>query len=169
MKILNRLPFSLAPSVVSTPNGILAVKSYQIIVMVSVTARGVAKLPEEWPRFPAILDTGTNHNFAIREDQLERWASLRLRQRGTVRIRGEVIPLFAGSVWIHSNRPGTMNLAEGRAVQLQTPDGLIVYPESASSAARLPVVGLRALVRNHLTLIVDGNRCEVTLKTPGWF
>jgi hypothetical protein len=39
MRIVNRLPFSHAPSVVSTPDGTVAVKPYRIIVMVSITAR----------------------------------------------------------------------------------------------------------------------------------
>jgi len=35
--------------------------------------------------------------------------------------------------------------------------------------ARLPILGLRALVRSNLKLIIDGKRREVTLKTSGWF
>jgi hypothetical protein len=48
-------------------------------------------------------------------------------------------------------------------------EGLILFPESAHNPARLPILGLRALVRNRLKLIIDGKRREVTLKTSGWF
>jgi hypothetical protein len=169
MKILNRLPFSKSPSVVSTPDGVAEVKPYQIVVTVSLAARRLMELPPGSPQFPAILDIGTNHNFAIRSELFERWARVRLRQRGKVRIRREYAPLLTGSVWIHPNRPGTRDFAEGPAIPLEMPEGLIVFPENAPNPARLPILGLRALVRNHLKLIIDGKRCEVTLKTPGWF
>jgi hypothetical protein len=54
-------------------------------------------------------------------------------------------------------------------LELEMPEGLTVYPESAPNPARLPILGLRALVRNRLTLIINGKRRELTLKTPGWF
>ena len=69
MKVLSRLPFSQSPSVVSTPDGIVEVKPFQIVLMVSLAPRGLTELPKESVRFPAILDTGTNHNFSIREEQ----------------------------------------------------------------------------------------------------
>ena len=169
MKILDRLPFSQGPSEVSTPDGIAEVKPYQIVVIVSLVARDLLDLPQGSPRFPAILDTGTNHNLSVRTEHFERWARLRLRQRGKVRIQGDDVPLVAGSVWIHPNRPGTHRLTEGQAIRLEMRDGLIVYPETAPNPARLPILGLRALVRNHLKLIIDGRHREVTLKTPSWF
>ncbi len=72
MKILNRLPFSEERSSVSTPDGIVDVKPYQIVVMVSLAARGLMELPEGSRRFPAILDTGNNHNFSIRTEHFDR-------------------------------------------------------------------------------------------------
>ena len=110
-----------------------------------------------------------NHNFSIRSEHFERWARLQLRQRGKVRTRGDKVPLLAGSVWIHPNQPGTSDPSEGQPIRLEMHEGLIVYPEDAPNPARLPILGLRALVRNHLTLIIDGKRREVTLKTAGWF
>jgi hypothetical protein len=138
-------------------------------VIVSLAAREIMDLPAGSPRFPAILDTGTNHNFSIRTEHFERWARLSLRQRGKVRIQGAEVPLLAGSVWIRPNRRGTADLAEGQAVRLEMHEGLIVFPENAPNPARLPILGLRALVRNRLKLIINGKRREVTLKTSGWF
>ncbi len=72
MKILNRLRFSEGPSVISTPDGVAEVKPYQIVVTVSLAPRGLVELPGGWPRFPAILDTGMNHNSSIRRGPFER-------------------------------------------------------------------------------------------------
>ena len=78
MKILDGLPFSERPTVVTTPDGIMEVKPYQIVVIVSLAARGIMDLPRDTPRFPAILDTGMNHNLSIRTEHFERWARLPL-------------------------------------------------------------------------------------------
>jgi hypothetical protein len=169
MKILRRLPFSDSPATVTTPDGIAGVKPYQILTWVSVAARKHTEMPAGLPRFPAILDTGMNHNFSIRREHYENWTRRVLRQRGRVRIGGEEVPLFAGSVWIHPNRSGTTQPSDAPAFRLDLPDGIIVYPKDVPNPARLPVLGLRALVRSRLKLVIDGERQEVTLKTPGWF
>jgi hypothetical protein len=72
MRILDRLPISEKGWVVPTPDGAEEIKPYQIIVMVSISDQEVLDLPEDALRIPAILDTGNNHNFAIRQGQLER-------------------------------------------------------------------------------------------------
>jgi hypothetical protein len=54
-------------------------------------------------------------------------------------------------------------------MRLRTPEGIVVYPDDVSNPARLPILGLRALVRSELTLIIDGKRRAATLKTAGWF
>jgi hypothetical protein len=73
-----------------------------------------------------------------------------------------------------SEGPSTVSTPDGVAEvkpyqRLEMHEGLIVYPEDAPNPARLPILGLRALVRNRLTLVIDGKRREVTLKTSGWF
>ena len=169
MKILNRLPLSESHSSVPTPDGIAEVKPYQIVVMVSLAPRKLMELPEGSPRFPAILDTGNNHNFSIRKEHFERWARVRIGERGRVRSGGNELPLLAGSVWIHPNQPGRSYLWDKPPFRREMQERLIIYPEVAPNPSRLPVLGLRALVRNRLKLIIDGNRREVTLKTSSWF
>jgi len=66
MKILDRLPFSETRTEVWTPDQLVTVKPYQVIVTVSLAVRELIELDPGLPRFPAILDTGNNHNFAIR-------------------------------------------------------------------------------------------------------
>ena len=93
---------------VPTPDGEEAVKPYQIIVLVSITAKKLRELPHDAPRIPAVLDTGHNHNFAIRRGQLERWVPLTLPRTGQIEVGGSIVPLLAANLWIHPNREGTV-------------------------------------------------------------
>ncbi len=169
MRILDRLPFSEEPTEVWTPDGIAEVKPYQIVVWVSLAARRVIHSPSGLPRFPAVLDTGTNHNFVIRQEHLERWAKLPLSDRGRVRAGGRPVPLMAGQVWIHPNQAGSATPSDRHPVRLKVTEGIVVFPEDVANPARLPVLGLRAIVRNELSLIIDGKHRAVTLRTAGWF
>jgi hypothetical protein len=44
-------------------------------------------------------------------------------------------------------------------------EGIAVYPPDVANPARLPILGLRDLVRNGLTLLIDGKTREVTIAT----
>jgi hypothetical protein len=46
------------------------------------------------------------------------------------------------------------------------PQGISVVEEG--DAPRLPPIGLRTVVGNKLTLVIDGDRRQATLKTKGW-
>ena len=70
----------------ATPDGTAGV-AYQIVVMVSIAAKRVIELPSDPPRFP-VLDTGNNHNFAIRQEQFARWTWSSLPKRGLVSVGG---------------------------------------------------------------------------------
>lgn len=62
MQILRNLPFSDAPG--ALPHlGNIVIRPYQIVVWVSVSASET--LDPEARRFPAVLDTGHNHNFSL--------------------------------------------------------------------------------------------------------
>jgi hypothetical protein len=142
---------------VVTPDGAVEVLSYQIVVMVSIAAKKVIALPADAPRFPAVLDTGNNHNFAIRHEQLVRWTDLSLPKRGLVNVGGRTIPLYAANVWIHPDL--------GEPFRLRMEEGIVVYPPDMANPARLPILGLRGLVRNGLTLLIDGKTKDVTVAT----
>jgi hypothetical protein len=167
MKIIDRMPLGEGTSEVWTPDGIAVVKPCQIVVMVSLSEGDILEPGSR--RFPAILDTGLNHNFAIRHEHLDRWTALRLPTRKSVTIQKQEIPLAAAYVWVHRNVASTNSPSDSQPIRLRTPEGIAVFPENAPNPARLPILGLRALVRNNLTLIMDGKRRRVTLKTPGWF
>jgi hypothetical protein len=142
---------------VATPDGTAEVMPYQIVVMVSIAARRVIALPADAPRFPAVLDTGNNHNFAIRHDQFVRWTGLTLPKRGLVNVGGRTIPLYAANVWIHPDL--------GDPFRLRVEEGIVVYPPDVANPARLPILGLRSIVRSGLTLLIDGKTKDVTVTT----
>jgi len=167
VKIIDRQPLREGSSEVWTPDSIALVKPFQIVVMVSLSIGDF--LEPGVRRFPAILDTGLNHNFAIRREHLDRWTALRLPARKPITIRKKQIPLAAAHVWVYRNEPGTNLPSDLVPIRLRTPEGIAIFPENEPNPARLPILGLRALVRSDLTLIIDGKRREVTLKTPGWF
>lgn len=167
MKILDRLPFAEEESRVPTPDGIAIVRPYQIIVWVSLAAHDVLKPPPGMPPFPAILDTGNNHNFAIRREQLERWTRLTLSRRGQVAFNGHVVPLMAAHLWIHPNAPGISAPSEREPFRLPLEEGIAVYPSNVPNPARLPILGLRAIVQNNLMLTIKGRSRHVSLREAG--
>jgi hypothetical protein len=169
MKILDRLPFLDTRSDVWTPERLETVKPYQIVVTVSLAMRERLEPDPGLPRFPAILDTGHNHNFAIREQQLRSWAQITPSEsRHYIAVQGRRIPLINAGFWLFPNEPGQSAVSGRLPRRLAMPEGIAIFPEDLPNQARLPILGLRALVINDLKLIIDGKRREVTLKTPGW-
>jgi hypothetical protein len=159
MKILDRLPIGDEPETIHVGAEAVTIKRFQIFVWVSIQAS---------PPFPAILDTGHSHNFSITESQLARWTGLQSRQLrliGTTRLKGEKLWQLQGDVRLHRNRPGTRELGEGH-LSLVLDEGFTLAPEGSS---RLPLIGLRSIVRNRLILRIDGKRRQVMLGTRGWF
>src|SRR5262249_51123477 len=115
VKILDRVPYSSEATFVSAPGGTVRVKPYQIVVVVSVSLPALLEWDPRMPGFPAILDTGNNHNLSIIRGHLLRWAGLQpeaVRIIGAIRDRQQRIPLHAASVWLHKNRPGERALRE---------------------------------------------------------
>jgi hypothetical protein len=66
---------------------------------------------------------------------------------------------------IHSNREITANLSEGLPRALDMDQGIAISPASASNPARLPILGLRGLIRNKLRLTIDGEGRSLTLES----
>lgn len=136
----------------------MEVRRYQIVVWVSLRTL----------LFPAILDTGHSHNFAIREGQLKSLAGVdSLPVIGHARVNRLLLPQAKADVWLHGNRRGTREPG-ATALLLTMEQGITIYPEGSQNAPRLPLLGLRAISRNNLTLVIDGKRRSVTLKS-GWF
>ncbi len=172
MKILDRMPYLTVPSAVTVRGEAVRVKPYQLVVWVSVGARDASEWDARTPRFPAILDTGNNHNFAIGRGQLQRWTGLHpesLEASRAIWEGGKRVPLHAANVWLHRNRPKSREMHPYKyPYRLRIKDGIAIYPDE--SAFRLPILGLRALTANELRTVIDGKRRQTTVSTasPWW-
>src|SRR5437868_5407521 len=60
--ILRDMPFFNQPLTAVVGGEVVSVRSYQIIVWITVTSPRLPALPPNAPRIPAILDTGLSHN-----------------------------------------------------------------------------------------------------------
>jgi len=166
MNILERLPVPVATYTVKMPDGREEnVNPYQVVVWISLSGKDELELDPDRPCFPAVLDTGLSHNFAIRQEHLDVWTGLTLAPSGSsTSIGGKILFPKSAHVWIHCNEPGLATKSNLPPVRLRAPEGIIVYPNHLPNPLRIPTLGLRALVRNDLTLIIDGKQREVTLK-----
>jgi hypothetical protein len=168
ISILRDLPFFDHETKAGSPTGEVVVRPYQIVLWVSITRQFATALDAGTPRFPVILDIGNNHNFALRQEHLVSWAGAAMpdhfvRQR--VNIAGQQLPLISANVWLHRNQAGERDAFSRRpAVCLELPEGIAVYPPHVPNAIRLPTLGLRALARNGLRLVIDGKKLRVSLQ-----
>jgi hypothetical protein len=170
MKILDRLPIPQADTHVSVGAEVVRLKKHQIIVWVSLTIESAALWRPSALRFPAIVDTGHTHNFAIQNKHIVRWAGIdseRIRPIGLVRHAGNRIPLHAVRVWLYRNQRGTSAVANDEPLYLNLPDGIAIFPDSREYP-RLPLLGLRAILGNNLHLTVDGAQASANLRTSDW-
>ena len=76
------------------------------------------------------------------------------------------IPLLGANVWIHPNRPGLIDPSGQPPFCLELKGGIAVYPPDVPNPARLPILGLRGLIRNRLRLTIDGATRALTLESP---
>jgi hypothetical protein len=133
-----KLTISPKPTTTTSPVGPIKLKAFQIAVPVRLSFQGILS-----PEFPAILDTGLSHNFSMREEHLQQWLQLPAKRIGVVFINGHPVPTVQADLML-----------EGKTLLLR--EGVVVYPPKSPFAPRLPTLGLRALVRNKVRLVIDG-------------
>ena len=168
--ILRNLPFYDRPTNVQVRGRSIPVKRDQIIVWVSLSEIDLEQLDPNTPRFPAILDTGCNHSFAIRQQHLIEWAGIQpdyLPKLKSTRLHGSVVPQLSANIWLHRNLSGDRDEFSARPpFQLETEQGIAVVPEAEGRGEpRLPLLGLRAIRWNHLHVAIDGHRRLVNIRT----
>jgi hypothetical protein len=96
MRILDRLPIARLDTLAFVGAENVRLKKDEIIVWVSVTRKTNVAWNPATPRFPAIVDTGHTHNFAIQHQHLVRWAGIQpelLKPIGSIRHDGKRLPL----------------------------------------------------------------------------
>jgi hypothetical protein len=169
MKILDRLPVDDEHDRLDIHGEALRIRPFQIIVQVSISDR--SRWDARTPIIPALLDTGNNHNFSIQENHLARWVGVHpqsLPFLGAIREGGRTPSLRFANVWIHRNRSGRRDLRYGEPFLLPLEEGIAIYPDDGSNYPRLPLLGLRAIIKNNLKLVIDGKRKYVSLSSPAW-
>jgi hypothetical protein len=163
MKILNRLPFSQQERVVPLPNGnYQTIQPLLVVVWVSLKIR-----EQQYGPIPAFLDSGHNHNFSISRDQFRSWLGIEpesLEPSGRVRLRGAEETLRKADILLHRNQPGTELLIADNPLSLGTDQdrGIAIHEKTPW---KLPLLGMRPIVRNNLHLTINGRHGHVTLRT----
>jgi hypothetical protein len=151
------LPYYAEKTNVSIRGEVVEVKAFQIIVWVSVSIPLIQDWDANIPRIPAILDIGNNHNFALSEEQMVRWAGLQpasLKLLKVMREKGERVPLHSASLWIHT---------DADPFRLNVKGGIAVYE---SGAPRLPIFGPPSLTNNKPQTFIYGDTKQVLIRTP---
>jgi hypothetical protein len=169
MKILDRLPISAKHLLIDVHGKPLRLKPYQIVAQVSIS--NIRTWDARTPTIPVLIDTGMNHNFSIQEAQLTRWAGLHsqaLLPMGSMREGGRTPSCYRAHVWIHRNRTGMRDLRDGEPFRLDLDEGIMIYADDGSDYPRLPLLGLRAIIKNKLKLAIDGKRQHASLALPVW-
>jgi hypothetical protein len=173
MRILDRLPIPENRASLRFGDRYVTIHANQILVWMSVHLSGVLKPEEKIPGFPALVDTGNNFGFSLKERHLREWAAIDpdlLDVRGAIAVEGTVVTRRGATVWLYANIPGRQDAASDRPpFRLEMSKGIAVYGRDADfSAPRLPLLGLPALLGNDLDLWLDPERRHVTVQTRTW-
>jgi hypothetical protein len=153
------LTFSAEARSVADPSSgaTVRLKPYQVLLWLSITHRGLSRLPVGTPRLPALLDTGHNHNLSLREEHLRScgletpwpWANTRLRVRDASGREREV-PRLLVDVWLHADSPQGEESAYPLRFGFR---GAACYPSNgAVPGPHLPLLGLAALCTGTIKL-----------------
>jgi hypothetical protein len=173
MKILDRLPISEKRTSLQFGDRFITIRLNQILVWVSVHLATTREPESNIPRFPALLDTGTNFAFSLPDRQLREWAGIDpslLVSLGDAEINGQVVTCRRATVWVSPSSPGRQELAGDRPpFRLEMSKGIAVYPPDAMpTAPRLPLLGLPALLDNDLDWWLDPERRCITVQSRSW-
>jgi hypothetical protein len=155
MKILDRLPIPENRKSRRFGDRYVTIHANQILVWVSVHLSGILVPEENIPRFSALVDTGNNFGFSVRDRHLREWAGIDpdlLDVRGDIAIEGSVVTRRRSTVCLYANVPGWQDAASDRPpFRLEMSKGIAVYRRDADFLApRLPLLGLPALLGNDL-------------------
>ncbi|GEM_PF-6339522 len=185
-QILDHLPYLAARQSLRIPTGeVVEFYSYQIVVWVAVTLGNEAWEPDVNPRFPAVIDTGTNRGFYLHERHLRDWAGIpdpltpAPSSGGPYLWHPDETPiptwrLHGHKVWIFPNRATTHEI-DSAAQPFDLGVQPVFFPEHPAiklrnrrlalpPGPRIPALGLPAFEPRRLHLHIDAGARTVTLK-----
>jgi hypothetical protein len=170
--IVRKRPFFKRRTSWQVAGGAVPILPFQIALSVSIAHNRERVLHPLTPRFPAVLDTGFNNTFLLREEHLQDWAGLRrehLAPAGEMTARGKKVPVFRAHVWLHPNVPGTREeLPGGRPFCIELDPGLAVCPRGMTEP-RLPLLGMRALFLGNLQMSFRWRTMLFSLRATPWW
>lgn len=144
----------------------------QIIIWAALTAHPRKPPTAGTPLFPVLLDTGFNETFLMQQRQAEAWltpavfAAFKIRGRAFQAGR-ESIPGWDMALWLYPNVPDTRDPdTASTPVPLALPLGVPLTPPGSAHTKEKPLLGLRAIRVNDLSLRIDGRRRRVWLDAP---
>ena len=174
--VLHRFPLSVQPRKVYFREYELSIRPNQLAVWVSLSMNS-----EEPGRhvFPALIDTGFGHTFALHAEQLRVWFQLfpeyhsrPIRFNGVDYSRAPTVSLWLFRRWSHSAN----EIAMEPPILLSTQGlGIVVNPHNGEPTdelrnpivrrrfPRIPLLGMETLRQNRLRLFVDAWRSRFSL------
>lgn len=170
--ILRRLPFFDHDTSLRIPDGpALVIRNHQIIVWVSIAPATCRDLPKNARRLPVLLDLGFNAELLVREDHIRDWMKSAWSETdyplvGNAIVHGRSAPIFQANFWIHPNTSGSRGqLSDAAPFCMETDTGIAVC-SAVMPEFNLPLLGLSALRKNRLRLLVNGEKRYVSLRAP---
>ncbi|MBI1900567.1 MAG: hypothetical protein HYS13_05580 [Planctomycetia bacterium] len=181
--IVSGLPYVTRSVRIDTSRGV-SVQFYarQIPLFVCVGERSEPQPATDAVVFPAVLDTGFNRDFLCQESHLSELAGIRASGLDWVdaawvyanRALGEAADakVVAANVWLFGNVPGKRALSRGLAIRLDVDPGIHVILDASQPndaqyrRPRVPLLGLHALERAGLRVIIDTKQRTVDIEAP---
>jgi hypothetical protein len=152
-----------------------AIHADQPIVWIVVAPFEATRIaPDTHRYFPAVLDTGFAGRVLLNHRHLTAWAGvgesdLRLEPK-TETVYGQVLPRLQLKAWLLTTDP-ILNTASAyqHAFPLRIRDGITVVTKATATPwnqrPELPLLGMRLLADNFLTLTVHGLQRTIDLQT----
>lgn len=143
----------------------------QHLIWATFTPGGPSPPPPGAALFPILIDSGFNETFLMQERQARAWMGTAFAGFQTAgrwfQMGHELIPAWAISLWAYPNVPGTRDPDVLRPpTRLRLPGGVPLTPPGSAYAKEKPLLGLRAIRFNKLTLRIDGGRERLWLDAP---
>jgi hypothetical protein len=130
--VKSHLNYHSEKTTISVRDELVEIKAHQIIVWVSLSVADIDEWDERIPKFPAILDIGHTHAFALTEHHLRKWAGIHvstLSRIGTMRKENTRAPLHRANLWLHM---------DSGPLDLVVDNGIAIFSEDWPS---LPILG----------------------------
>lgn len=174
MKILDRLPFLPEAKSIRFGQRHVPFRRSSLLIWVSIGLSREKDPARLSPVFPAMLDSGNNSEFFFDRHHLVHWAGIQprqLRTKATININGTRIPLLEADIWVHPNKPGTVERDPDRTpYRLEMPKGIAVGSSDPAQPIfpRVPLLGFSALQGNGLDSWFDSQRRYAHVWTTDW-